>query len=237
MATGPALEEAVKMAATWSHVSPGVHLALVDGRPIRPAESVPSLVDAQGCFPTGYRALLGRFARGRVALRDVTREWSAQIGRLREYGVAPTHLDSHQHVHILPWLLPIAVRLAREAGIPAVRVPLERARGRGFEGTALRAAARWAWVAVRRAGLWIPDQFIGFADSGAITGPTLARHLEQVPPGVTELMTHPGLEDPTVRDYFPRPYQWEAEVAALTDPALPCRLKDLGIQCIPYGPP
>jgi predicted glycoside hydrolase/deacetylase ChbG (UPF0249 family) len=82
--------------------------------------------------------------------------------------------------------------------------------------------------------VWSPDHFVGFADSGRMTGTTLARHLEELPVGVTELMTHPGLEDPTARPYFPHPYQWEDEVDALTDPALRDRLDCLEIERVPY---
>jgi predicted glycoside hydrolase/deacetylase ChbG (UPF0249 family) len=264
MANGPALVDAVALLPAWPHVSPGVHLALVGGRPVCPPVEVPSLVDREGRFPAGYRQLVQRFLRGGVRPSEVYREWSAQARLLRERGVTLTHLDSHQHLHVLPGLLPIALRVAREAGIEAVRLPLEeqppasasrrapedglpsprtascesQARAkRPLEAQFLRVAALLARRPLRRSGLWSPEHFVGFADSGCITAPILARHLENLLPGVTELMTHPGLEDPTARPYFPRPYHWEDEVAALTDPAIRDRLARLGIERVPYRRP
>jgi chitin disaccharide deacetylase len=252
MANGPALAEALALLPAWPHVSPGAHLALVGGRPVCPPEAVASLVDREGRFPAGYRELVQRFLRGGVRPSEVYREWSAQARLLRERGVTLTHLDGHQHLHVLPGLLPVAVRVAREEGIEAVRLPLERrppsmsrrqeraepsGGKRPLEERLLRAAALLARGALRRAGLWSPDQFVGFADSGRMTTAALARHLENLLPGVTELMTHPGLEDPTARPYFPRPYQWEEEVAALTDPAIHDRLERLGIERVPYRRP
>jgi predicted glycoside hydrolase/deacetylase ChbG (UPF0249 family) len=264
MANGPALAEAVALLPAWPHVSPGVHLALVGGRPVCPPGEVSSLVDRDGRFPAGYRQLVQRFLRGGVRPSEVYREWSAQARLLRERGVTLTHLDSHQHLHVLPGLLSIAVRIAREEGIDAVRLPLEkslpasssrraledgspspRAAGcepptgakRPLEAQFLRVASLLARRALRHSGLWSPDHFVGFADSGCMTASILARHVENLLPGVTELMTHPGLEDPTARPYFPRPYHWEDEVAALTDSAIQDSLARLGIEQVPYRRP
>src|SRR5262249_12619643 len=94
--------------------------------PVCRPEEVPSLVDRTGCFPAGYRELVRRFLRGGIRGADVYREWSAQARLLRDRGVLLTHLDSHQHLHVLPGLLPAALRVARESGSEAVRLPLER---------------------------------------------------------------------------------------------------------------
>jgi hopanoid biosynthesis associated protein HpnK len=246
MANGAALEEAVALARQWPQISVGTHLALVGGRPVSPPESVPSLVDGEGRLPAGYRELLRRLLTGGIRAEDVYREWSAQVALLRRCDLRLTHLDSHQHLHLLPRLLPVALRVAQEAGIRAMRLPLEaiheqptmnhEPRRRGIEGLLLRAAARRARPRLRRAGIWSPDHFAGFADSGRMTTATLAAHLERLRPGVTELMTHPGCDDPTARPSFPTPYLWEAEVAALTDPGIRRRLEELRIALVPYRP-
>jgi len=45
----------------------------------------------------------------------------AQVARARDAGLTPSHLDSHQHVHLHPALLPVVARVARRFGIGAVR--------------------------------------------------------------------------------------------------------------------
>ena len=37
--------------------------------------------------------------------RQVETEFRAQIGKLRQAGLRPTHLDTHKHVHCLPGVL------------------------------------------------------------------------------------------------------------------------------------
>lgn len=268
MANGAAIAEAVAMARKWPQISTGAHLALVGGEPVSPPASLPSLVDREGRFPPSYRAFLRRWLRGGIRPEEVYREWSTQVALLRRQGLELTHLDSHQHLHVLPVMLPVAVRVAREHGIEAMRLPLElkstsprpkapplettsilgqrsggpnpdepiRQRRRRFESLLLQAAARLARPRVQRAGLWSPDYFIGFTDSGRMTIPILAQHLEHLPEGVTELMTHPGFPDTAASTLFPRPYLWEEEVAALTDPRIQHRLEELGIELVSYRP-
>jgi hopanoid biosynthesis associated protein HpnK len=236
MANGVACAEAIALASAWPRISIGVHLALVGGRPVSPPETVPSLVDRNGSFSSGYRELLGRFARGSIRLDEVYREWLAQARLLQEQGVRLTHLDSHQHLHVLPGLLGVALRVAAETGIGAMRAPVEQSGGRAVEGMLFRLLARRARERIRSAGLWCPDHFLGFATSGRLTTAVLARHLDRVAPGMTELMTHPGLEDAEARCYFPRPYAWEAEAAALIAPETRARIARLGIRLVPYVP-
>jgi len=50
-------------------------------------------------------------------MREVEKEWEAQIGKIRAAGIEPTHLDGHKHVHMLPGLFEIALRLAKRHGI------------------------------------------------------------------------------------------------------------------------
>ena len=51
MANGLAFEDAVKRAFENPKLGIGCHLVLVGGKPVAPAENVPSLVDSQGNLP------------------------------------------------------------------------------------------------------------------------------------------------------------------------------------------
>jgi predicted glycoside hydrolase/deacetylase ChbG (UPF0249 family) len=69
-------------------------------------------------------------------MEEVERELRAQIRRAREAGLRPSHLDSHQHVHMLPRVALLVARLASENGVRAVRYPRQRrAAVRGRSGT------------------------------------------------------------------------------------------------------
>lgn len=98
MANAPALEAAVQQAHANPALGIGLHFNLTWGRPLSAPDIVPALVDAKGIFLS--RDQLGRKAMlGGVPQAQVDIELAAQFRRLGELGIAPTHVDSHQHVH------------------------------------------------------------------------------------------------------------------------------------------
>ena len=109
----------------------GVHLNLSDGKPISD-QPVPTLTNEQGDFSGGPETLLLRLARRSLLLKEIELEWEAQIEKVRLAGISPTHLDGHKHVHMLPGLFEIALRLAKRNNIAAIRV--------AHEASSLRAA-------------------------------------------------------------------------------------------------
>lgn len=115
----------VEAAASLKNVSLGVHLDILRGRPLSHWQEVSSLVDANGAFLVSPVALFERYAAGKLDHLQVEKEWSAQIERVLDLGVKPTHLTSHKHVHGWPSLTRMAAGLARGYGIEWVRKPEE----------------------------------------------------------------------------------------------------------------
>jgi chitin disaccharide deacetylase len=234
MACGAAFEQAVEIAKRLPSLGVGVHLQLVEGRPVSPAGSVPRLVDREGRFPSRLAPVIARWQFDRQTLAQVRDEWDAQIRKVRDAGLALTHLDSHKHLHMLPPLCDIAIELAQTHGVPYLRLPLPPlatvARRPGAVSLlwplALRARPR-----LRAAGLAFADHFIGLAQSGGMTAVELRKQIAGAPEGTTEVMMHPAV--PTgdilslVRRYpGARGYRFAEELAALCDPEvrnLACR--------------
>ena len=197
MMGSPHSEEALRWASSHPAFRFGVHLNLTLGRPLLAATEVPSLVTRAGAFRSLPRFLL-RFFTGRVRSREVRAEWRAQIAAIRRRGIAVTHLDSHQHVHLLPrFCSRITVPLAREFGVE-VRTMDGPVRGGGLrldlKGWLLWLASRSA----RRAGIGTYASVRG-AGTALMHRPTLAvlqSLLGRMKPGRTyELVVHPGLVD------------------------------------------
>ena len=238
MAGGDAFEHAAALAARCPTLGVGVHLTLTEQRPI--AESVPSLVGADGRFPPHATDFAKRWLRGAIALADVRKELDAQIRRVRAAGVLPTHLDGHQHVHVLPGIARVVAGLAREHGIGAVRLPIERPRGYMLEdpGGLKRLAEQ---LALGTLGALSPlkrlrrvDRFVGFYFGGRLNEQNLRTVLERLPAGKTvELMCHPGLDDPQ-SPYGHWQYGWAEETAALTSPRTRELIGAHGVQLIGY---
>jgi len=238
MAGGAAFEHAAALAARSPTLDVGVHLTLTELQPV--AESVPSLVGADGRFTRHTTDFAKRWLRGAIVLGDVRKELDAQIRRVRAHGVQPTHLDGHQHVHVLPGIARVVAQLAREHGIRAARVPAERPRGymlkdpgslkRLAEQVVLGSlAATSSLAALRRV-----DRFVGFYFGGRLNEQNLATVLERLPSGKTvELMCHPGGEDPQ-SPYADWHYAWAAETAALTSPRIRGLIGAHGVRLIGY---
>ena len=206
-------------------LSAGVHLCLVGGeRPLSPPRTVPSVAPG-GTFPTAWPAVAARVGAGLVRLAEVEREWEAQVAAVHDSGLAVTHLDSHQHLHLLPRLLPVAIRLARRFDIPFVRAPraddpASRAVPGPSSGSAkarllglLGASARRL---LARAGLPEPPRVLGLAEAGGMTPERWLRLLAGLPrEGTFEVVLHPGSGDPSTRARYPWGYAWREEAEAL----------------------
>jgi len=238
MAGGRAFEHAAAIARSCRSLDVGVHLTLTELRPV--AESVPSLVDAAGNFAPHATRFALRYLRGAIALADVRTELQAQIRRAREHGIAPTHLDGHQHVQVLPGIARVVADLARENGIRAVRVPAERPRAYMFkEPSRLKRVVEQ--LAIGALGSLSPladlrrvDRFVGFYFGGRLDERNLRVVLKSLPARATvELMCHPGLDDPA-SPYGQWGYSWAAETAALSSPAIRALLAERGVRLIGY---
>ena len=124
---GPAAAEAARVAGECPDLGVGLHLTLIDERPVLPPEAIPSLAGRNGRLPPDALGFAGRWFGGRIRRRDLRQEVRAQIARLLELGIRPTHLDSHQHLHVLPGVLEIVMQEMTRAGLARMRNPLELA--------------------------------------------------------------------------------------------------------------
>jgi chitin disaccharide deacetylase len=103
----------------------GLHLNLSVGSPISHAASVRALVGGDGRFRHGFLGLLllPVFTyRNNEILCQVETEIESQIVECLRYGVRPEHIDSHRHIHTIPWIFNITLKLAKKYNIDRVRI-------------------------------------------------------------------------------------------------------------------
>ena len=243
MAGGAAFDDAVRIARHCPQLGVGVHLTLVGARPVLPVAEVSSLLDESGAFYGSYPLFIKRFLRGKIRLAEVERELAAQIDRVRMAGIQPSHLDSHQHLHVLPGIGGLVLDLARRFSIRAIRIPAEpvafigatpatvgRLVGRG----GLTMLANLFRQHAAAAGIRTSGHFYGMLAGGQLTEPAILAILRRLPPGDSELMTHPGFADESLADAFRWDYQWDAERQALTAPAVRALLAERQIRLISF---
>jgi predicted glycoside hydrolase/deacetylase ChbG (UPF0249 family) len=209
----------------------GVHLTLVGEVPVSPPETLPTLAPG-GRFPRGYAALFRRLLLGRIRTPELERELDAQVARVRDAGLEVSHLDSHQHVHLHPSLLPLTLRLARRFGIRALRAA---SRVSGLAGVRPALLAFFAHRAARHAraeGLKVPDAVLGLAETGGLSERRLLRLVEHLTPGTSELVCHPGSADDEVEATYEWHFHWDEEARALTSPRVREALAAKGIRLV-----
>ena len=94
----PGTEEAVGLAERNPGLGVGLHFNLTEGQPLTSAKS---LIDENGQF-WSRRQLLWKLLTRAVSPADITSEFIAQLDRAEDLGITPTHIDSHEHVHMAP---------------------------------------------------------------------------------------------------------------------------------------
>lgn len=160
----------------------------------------------------------------------------AQLRKVLAAGITPSHLDSHQHLHVYPGIIDLVVGAARSAGIRVIRLPREGGgKGRGGRRRFLNWLCRRAAVKIRRAGLRFADHFWGFSRSGRLDERGLAGLISALGPGVNEIMTHPGFSDPETAARYPWGYRWDEEAGALCSPAVRRLVTAGGIRLAGFG--
>jgi len=231
MANGDAFDHAAGLARQAPGLDVGCHLVLIGGR---------SLVDG-AAFPETIPQLLRAIATRRIRVYE---ELRAQVMRIIQAGLEPTHLDTHKHTHLAPPVLEAVARLGEEFGIPWVRRPMD------FPSSAPRGAAP-ALKQLANAGMRVfrepfhrvlekhhcrtTDHFAGFRITGRLRTKELVNLIGAIPEGSTELMCHPGHCGDALRHAPTRLKESrEDELAALTAPEVRFALKDAGIELVNY---
>jgi chitin disaccharide deacetylase len=252
LANGRAFAAAQGISRSNPELGIGVHLNLSDGPPSAPANEVKGLLGKSGELEDAADSLLLKIAGRSLRVEEVEREWDAQVQKVRDAGIQPSHLDGHKHVHMLPGLFEVALRVAKKHKIRAIRVANEESTLRaalasggdqqkgtvlkqGVQARGLKLLARDARKMAERAGISTADYFCGIAQTGVLTRDGLQELLEILPEGTTELMCHPGYADEELRKTRTRLQESRvAELRILTDEGIRKVVATRGIRLISY---
>jgi chitin disaccharide deacetylase len=185
MVTGAAVEEAVELSAAFPDLAVGLHWDVIgeDEREFDLADE--------------------------AAVRE---EFAAQLQRFEEsMGRAPTHVDSHRHMHLEDSVSDLFRELVAPLGVPL--------RGDGQVRFVGNFYAQWEW---------------GVTDLEHVSVAALQEIIrDEVREGWTELSCHPGY---VTDDYLPMyRYEREAELRTLVDPAIARTLTELDIALESYA--
>lgn len=210
--SGEAFDDALRLAKELGLKEAGAHLALTETAPVADPKRVPTLVARDGRFYGGRNQFLPRFILGMVDHDHVYTELKAQMDAIAAAGITITDLSSHEHIHMIPGILAIFVKLAKEYDIPAIRYPHKDRSARPFGPDSLYKSFVLACFegsmarVLYQSSIKSPDHFRGFLDSANITEENLLSMLDSLGEGTTELVCHPGfLYDPSVNKFYTKP--------------------------------
>ncbi|HEY4445432.1 MAG TPA: hopanoid biosynthesis-associated protein HpnK [Steroidobacteraceae bacterium] len=236
MVAAPAAADAIRRARALPHLRVGLHLVLADGSAMLAPDLIPDLADRAGRMNSRMFVNGVRFFAFPGVRRQLEAEIRAQFSAFARTGLTLDHVNVHKHFHLHPTLLEMLLRIGREYGVTAVRVPDEplwfAARGGGFSGA--NAALLAPWIALmkrrlRRAQVPYNDRVFGVAASGAMDEAKLLEIIDRLPPGVTEIYLHPATLSGSAIASSMSQYRHAEELAALLSPRVRGAIAAAGI--------
>jgi chitin disaccharide deacetylase len=246
MVGAAAAPDAVGRALETPSLKIGLHVTLIEGRPVLPPHAIPDIVDPRGEFFRNPTAAGFRFFFHPRARRQLEMEIRAQFEAFRKTGLTLDHVNAHNHMHLHPTVLRLILKVGGEFGAKAVRLPNEpplrswRASGTNLMGKLATWLFLSPWVRlvrnkVRGAGMDCNDFVFGMAGSGAMSIRRVLKYLELLPEGTTELYFHPATRRCPELDITMSDYDFEGEYRALVSDALGIALRRARVEQIAFA--
>ena len=245
MTGAPACDDAVERALRLPQLGVGLHLTLVDGRPVLPCDEVPGLVGTNGRFSTDPVRFGTELFFSAELRRKAEAEITAQFEKFRRTGLVMDHVNGHQHFHMHPVVSRIIAKLAPAFGHPPVRIPVEPLLP-SYLATSDRFLGRlWSWLffiaqsrLLRRraiaAELPVNDYVFGLNDCGAMVETRVLQFLDRVPNGISEFYFHPATKRWVGTDNLPEHYRPVEEFAALTNANVKAKVTALELSLVSF---
>ncbi len=224
----------------------GLHLTLVEGRSILPPAQIPDLVNSRGEF-SNHPARAGfRFSLTPGICRQLEAEIRAQFEAFAGTGLELDHVDGHNHLQLHPRIFGLILKVGREYGLRAMRLPNEPPLPgwRAGRSSLPARSARWLLLSplivymksrLRSARISYNDFLFGIFDSGAMTLDRLLGFLGHLPEGVSEIHCHPSVRRCPELDHTMPGYRNEEEFQALTSSQLRQAFNRAGVERITFG--
>ena len=206
MVNEPACDEAVRLAQSAPGLGVGLHLSLACGLSALPKSRIPGLVDEQRQFSRRPVAAGMRYFFSPSLRPQLEAEITAQFQRFAETGLPLDHVNGHLNLHLHPVVLGILLRRAADWNIRHFRLTRDPfllnarlASGRWLyrlsHAAIYRALSAWARPRLGRRHIHHTNQVFGLLQNGRVDTDFITRLLPALPPGDSELYSHPSLDE------------------------------------------
>ncbi len=242
LACMPESINAIRLANECPGLGVGVHLNYNLGENIFPSNMANRLFyKGRARFSIPKLWLLS--AINKIIRKEIYQLFRYQIIWIQKHGItAISHLDTHKHLHIWPWIANILIKLAKEFNIPAIRLPYESPWIKGPYNLTIKMyltlllpfAIITKYLLKKREDIISADKFIGILLSGFWSKKRFYCTLSKLPYGLTEIMVHPGYKTGLKRKETRLILSREYELHILCDPDILTYCKNNKIKLINY---
>ena len=233
MVNEPGFDEAVRLAKENTRLGVGLHLTLLMGHAALPSGKIPGLVNARGEFSNHPVGVGFRYFFNRSLREQLRAEIHAQFEKFRATGLPIDHVNGHLHLHLHPVIFGVLMDDSEKLGIRHLRFTrdcLARSRRMAHGRWFYRAshATIYAWLSARareplqRRGIKHTRITFGLLQNAHVDEDYVLKLLPELPPGDSELYSHPSLDE------------FKHEFDALVSPRVKAEINRLGIELIRY---
>lgn len=124
MANMPAFDGAVGLYNNYREIiSFGVHLNLTEGEPLLYSQKLLDIgfyKQEEGKLLFNGHSFIRKFLP-KIYLHDIKKELILHVNKIRDYGIEPSHIDSHNHIHTSNFMMFLLPSLCKELNIYKVR--------------------------------------------------------------------------------------------------------------------
>ncbi len=233
MVNEPACDQAVALARQNPRLGVGLHLTLICGYSALPPERIPGLVNPAQQFTNSPVSAGCRYFFNKTLREQLRAEIHAQFQKFRSTGLPLDHVNGHLHLHLHPTVFGLLTEDAGSLGLERLRLTfdpfwLNLRLASGHWGYRVLHAAIFHLLAARARPVVRQRQFahtravFGLLQNARVDETYLARLLPRLPPGDSELYSHPSLDE------------FKNEFDALISPRVREQVDKLGIKLIRY---
>jgi hopanoid biosynthesis associated protein HpnK len=233
MVNEPGFDEAVMLAHQSPTLGVGLHLTLLFGHSALAQDKIPDLVDADGRFSFNAVAVGMRYFAQKKLKAQLQAEIEAQFLKFQATGLPMDHVNGHLHLHLHPTVFQILAANAPRWNITHLRLThdpfwLNARLVPGFwfyrvsHAMIHRVLSGRSRKVLRRLNIKHTTAVFGLLQNARVDEDYVMRLLPRLPPGDSELYSHPSLD------------QFKHEFDALISPKVKALVDRLGIRLIRY---
>lgn len=204
-----AVDHAIKLANENPGIGVGIHFVLTAGKPL--AQGVDSLVDEEGNF------LKSEGIEEKSKKDDIRKELECQFNKFLSYGIKPTHIDTHHHVHRIKKVFEVVEEIAIKNNLPV------RLMGETYDSIykEIKSTSKFSE---------------SFYEKEMVTEDNLIRLLEEYKDFETvELMSHPGYLDQNILNRTSYTIERTIELETLVSRKVKEYIKENNIELISFS--